>query len=549
MTSILKRNLLVAVSICVSLLSSYAQTITQVAAPQLIDVPITFAKGFNDWTGVPQVSFSLDGQYLMANTEQEAKVWGMPEGELIYRFNIAMMKDDPKRGLMNYRAGTPTITVDGKYLYTDGGNGQDYGLMPMVMETGELLENGPVKDSLRNGSYQFRREIISSHEAKLKMLQQFRSLKIVGAQDFSSDDGLSVQSMVPSSAYPGEVIVAFQRSFKGTNSFIKENMNQSVKEVRADMKSRGQERFVDVHAARYNPKTNTAVYMGNMMKGIINADVFEGEFQLFLSSIDDIAYIQGVKSLKKTAYNGGRVGSPYFTSINSNDGKVLWDPSTTLQDQFIFDGFNDFGFPVFKALNNYFVTSKFVFEPFTGKVFQRYSFSAPLPEKYVHNIQWNVVVAVEQRADKNWTVALYDGKTGKHLLSLSDEQAALNMATATATEAKRHDDYINAYQKAMRESWDRQLEEQAAASQALQQKKAEDDATHAANYKPCPECKGTGVWVNSGVAKAYRKTTYSEGRALDGSRTTIKSTESSTGGYWEQRSPCLKCNGRGEVRR
>jgi len=549
MTINLKRKLLVAVSIGTFLLHGAAQTITQVAAPKLISVPVTFAKGLAGWDPGPKVSFSADGQYLMAYTELEAKVWRMPEGALIYRFNTALMKDDPNRGLLNYMACGIHITSDEKYLYTHGGTGQDYGLMPMDIETGQLLANGRIKDSLRNGSYQYRRELINSNEASVKMREKFKSLKIVGAQDFNMDDNISVYSMIPSADYPGEVIVAFWRSFTGNKNFIKEHMTQSVKQVRAAMKSRGNEKFIDIHAARYNPKTNTAVYLGNMMKGVVNADVFEREFYLFLSPIDDIACIQGVKSLKKTAYDMGIVGSPSFTTVNSYSGNVLWDPATTLRGQFSFDGFNDFGFPVFKVLNEELVASKFVFEPGTGKVLHRYTFSTALPKRYVHNLQWNAVVAVEQLADKSWTLALYDGTTGKHLLSFPDEQASLNVAAAKDAEIKRHNDYVNAAQKAMHDSWDRQMAENAAASLAFQQQKAREAADHAANYKPCPLCKGTGVWVNTGVAKAYRKTSYSEGRALDGSRTTIKHTESSTGGYWEQRGPCLKCSGRGEVRR
>lgn len=549
MTYIVKRNLLVAVSIVASILIGAAQTITEVAAPQLIEVPVTFAKGLGGWDNGPKVSFSADGQYLMAYTELETKVWRMPEGALIYRFSTAMMKDDPKRGVLNYSAGPAIITADGKYLYTHGGSGQDYGMMPMDMKTGELLANGPIKDSLRNGSYQYQRELINSREARNKMLEQFKSLKIVGAQDFKAADELSVHCMIPSAAYPGEIVVAFWRSFTGSNSFIKDNMTKSVKEVRAEMKSRGNNKFLDIHAARYNPTTNTAVYLGNLMKGVVNADVFEAEFYLSLSPLDDIAYIQGVRSLAKTAYTMGRVGSPYFTSVNSFNGTVLWDPATTLRGQFSFDGFNDFGFPVFKVFNEELVASKIVFEPGTGKILHRYTFSTALPNRYVHNLQWNAVVAVEQLSDKSWTVALYDGTTGKHLLSFPDEQASRNIAAATDTENKRFNDYVNANQKAMQESWDRQIAENAAAALAVQQQKAKHAADHAANYKPCPECNGTGVWVNSGIAKAYSKTTYSEGRASDGSAVTIRHTESSNGGYWEQRTACLRCSGRGEVHR
>lgn len=538
---------LVALSWVVAVTPAAAQT-TQIVKPQLINVPVSFGKDLHEFSNGPKVSFSADGQYLMANTDLEAKVWHMPDGELVYRFNTAMMTDDPTRRILNYRAGPPVITSDGKYLFTNS-TGQDFGMMPVALETGELVGNGQVKDSLRNGTYQYRRELLGSRAERDKMLSQFRSLKISGHDDFSDDDKLSIHSMVASATYPGEIIVAFWRSFAGSRGFINDNLKESVKEVRAKQKRSSQNVFRDIHVARYKPATNTSVYLGNVLKGAFNMNLFPEEFFLALSPVDDIVYVQGIKSPEKLAYSRGRVGSPTFASINSYSGAVLWEPSTTIKNQFSFDGYNDFGFPVFKEIDNYEVLSKTVFEPNTGKVVHKYAFSAPLHRSYVHNIQWNAVVATEQLSDKSWSIALYDGSTGKHLLSFPDEQASRNSAAASDAEIKRINDYNTAAQKAMHDHWDRQAAQWAREAVAEQQKKAADAITHAANFKPCPSCKGTGVWVNSGVAKAYRRVSYSEGRSLSGSRTTIESVESSSGGYWEQRSACLQCWGKGEIRK
>lgn len=538
---------LIALSFFVASTPAVAQT-TQVAEPQLINMPVSFGKDLHEYSNGPKISFSADGQYLMAFTDLEAKVWHMPEGTLVYRFNTAMMTDDPKRRILNYRAGPPVITADGKYLFTNS-TGQDYGMMPVELETGELVANGLIKDSLRNGSYQYRRELLGSRPERDKMLLQFRSLKISGLDDFSNDDQLSIHSMVASAGYPGEIIVAYWRAFAGSRGFINDNLKESVKEVRANQKRLSQNVFSDIHVARYNPSTNTAVYLGNALKGAFNMNLFKEEFFLALSPIDDIVYVQGIKSPEKLAYSRGRVGSPTFASVNSYNGTVLWEPSTTIKNQFSFDGYNDFGFPIFKEIKNDEVLSKTVFEPNTGKVILKYAFSAPLHSSYVHNVQWNVVVATQQLADKSWAMALYDGSTGKHLLSFPDEQASRNSAASSDAEIKRINDYNTAAQKAMHDHWDRQTEQWAHEAVAEQKRKAADAVTHAANYKPCPVCKGTGVWVNSGVAKAYRRVSYSEGRSLSGSRTVIKNVESSTGGYWEQRSACLKCYGKGEVRR
>ncbi len=527
-----------------------AQTVTPVAAPQLIPVPTTFGKGLNNSDGGPQVSFSADGQYLMANTQTEAKVWHLPDGEMIYRFNIALMVgEDPKRQLLNYRAGPPVITTDGKYLYTYGGTGQDYGMMPMEMETGTMLRKGLTRDSIRNGSYQYARELINSHEAKIKMLQQFHRLKINGADDFEDEDALNVQSMVASTAYPGQVIVAFWRGFAGSKSFITSNLKESVKQVREVQKRSTANRFYELHAARYNPATNTPVYMGKVLNRIVALDVFNRDFYAALSPVDDIAYLQYTSSPQRKAFSLGPVGSPTVATINDLNGTPLWVPSATGAGALAFKGFDAFGFPFFDEMKDDKVLSRQVFEPLTGKLLYKYLFSAALSPRYRYNLQWNVVVAVEQLEDKNWTVALYDGTTGKHLLSLPDEQEARNASAATDAENKRQNDYVNAYQKAMRESWDRQQAQYAREAREEQEKKRVDAIAHAKIFRPCDLCSGTGVWVQSGYVNASRKTSYSKGRSSDGSRATIVTTVSNPGGRWEQRGPCLRCNGRGEVRR
>jgi len=518
--------------------AAFAQTIN-VVAPKLVAAPVAFADA--TYGTAPSVYFSSDGRYLLAHTGREAKAWRMPEGELVYRFNTSMMKDDKTRGVLNYAVTGIEITADGKFIYTRGGSGQDFIMIPAYLETGELLEDGLVKDSIKNGLYQFRRGLKNIGEASIRVMNEFYGstspLLIKRSKDGNFDEKLGILGLTASADYPGEIIVCYRQTFCGSRSFINEHLTKSVKEVREQQFSSNRCQFYDVHASRFNPATNTAVYLGNLLKGFGGVD-FRETIKVVPSPLGDVIYVTA--DAMKTGVA--------FHSFNSPDGKVLWDPSKKLQGNFSFMSFDDFGNVVFRTFNGRAVTSEVQLDALTGEVLHQYIFSAPLLQN-VYNAQWNLNVAVSKTTSGDYGISMYDAVSGEHRLSVNDAEGAAAITAKTTAEINRFNAYVAANQKAMQDSWDLQIAENARYAQAAREKKIVDDAAHATAYKPCPLCSGTGVWVNSGVAKAYRKTSYSEGRALDGSRTTIKSTESSTGGYWEQRGPCLKCHGRGEVRR
>ncbi|MGF2411720.1 MAG: hypothetical protein ACQUYJ_05295 [Ferruginibacter sp.] len=528
---------------------------TTVVSPKLVAAPVAFAKLGNgiQWDAGPTISFSEDGQYLLGFTQREAKAWLMPEGELVYRFNTSMQKEDKSRGVLNYAVTGIKITPDGKYIYASGGSGQDFMMMPADLATGELLPDGLIKDSLKKGTYQLRRGIRNNADVSMQVMQSFwgqsSPLMIKRDKDGDFNDQLIIYGMVSSVAHPGELIICYTQSFCGSRSFIKNRLTESVKEIRSKQYNSNRCQFFDAHVARYNPATNTSVYLGNALKGAGGVDFMDHQLILSPSPVDDIVYVSGLKSKdNKPAYTTGPVGKPSFASFNTLDGKVLWEPATKLKGNFVFNGFNEFGNAVFKTVTDNTINSEVVFEPLTGNVLSTRTFLSPKPKVY-YNAKWNINVAVTKTASEDWGVSIYNAGNGEYMLAVADQKGATEITAKTQGEMDRYYAFLAANRKALQEAYDRRLAEDARAAVAYQEKLSRDAAYHAAHFKTCPLCNGTGVWVVSGVAKAYRKSTYSEGRALDGSRTTIKSTESSTGGYWEQRSACLKCSGRGVVAR
>lgn len=526
---------------------------TTVVSPKLVAAPVAFAKLGNgtQWDGGPVISFSEDGQYLLGFTTREAKAWLMPEGELVYRFNTSMQKEDKSRGVLNYMVTGIKITPDGKYIYASGGSGQDFMMMPADLATGELLPDGLIKDSLKKGTYQLRRGIRNSTDVSMQVMKALwgrsSALMIKRDKDGDFDDNLTIYGIVSSVAHPGELIICYTQSFCGSRSFIKDRLTESVKQIRSKQNNSNGCQFFDVHVARYNPATNTSVYLGNALKGAGWVDFMDTDLILSPSPIDDIVYVSGLKIKDNMpAYLTGPVGKNSFASFNTVDGKVLWEPATKLKGDFVFSGFNEFGNAVFKTVSSNLINSEVVFEPLTGNMLSTRTFLSPKPKVY-YNAKWNINVAVGKTASGDWGVSIYSADNGEYMLAVADQKGSTEITAKTQAELDRFYAAIAANRKAMQEAYDRRLAEDARAASAYQEKLSRDAAYQAANFRSCPLCKGTGVWVVSGVAKAYRKTSYSEGRALDGSRTTIKSTESSTGGYWEQRGACLKCGGRGVV--
>lgn len=519
-----------------------AQT-TKTVTPKIVPAPAAFASSIGAWNPEPTVLFTKDGQYVLGFTEREAKAWRMPEGKLVYRFNTGMVKDDPKRGVLNYGVSDLLITADRKYIYAKGSQGRDFVMLPMDLETGKLLANGPLKDSLKSGEYQLKQGIRSSNEATFGILERFYSPKtsplIINREKATSfEEGLTILGITSSPRYPGELIICFKQSFCGSRNFINKHLKESVKDVRKEQYRSNGCSFEDVHAARFNPTDKTATYLGNILKGYIGVD-YGYNISALPSPTGDVVLLSGTDLVKHEP----------FQSMNTFDGTVLWKPSDVIKGKNRFKGFNDFGFAVFTVYDGDFTTEELTFDALTGKLISKSIFSPPLPKNYIYNSQWNVNVVINKLEDGSHSLGVYDASSGNPLLSLTDEAGAKQYASTIKSAYNSWEANTAAAQKAMQDSWDRQLAGFARESQELKAKNAKDEATHAANFKPCPQCNGTGVWITSGVAKAYSKTSYSEGRALDGSRTTIKSTESSSGGAWEHRAACLKCFGRGEIHR
>ncbi len=520
-----------------------AQT-TTVVAPIPVPAPVAFAPGVipGRWNPAPTVYFTPDGEYVLGYTELEAKVWHMPEGELVYRFNPSMMHDDKTRGVLNYSVRDVLLTPDGRYVYTKGGRGDEI-LIPVDLQNGEIVENGLVRDSIRNGEYQLKHGIKDIRQAALgiykKLLYPKTSPLLIKRKSATSfGEGLTMLGLTSSHDFPGEIVVCFSQSFCGTDKFIKQYVKENVKDVRKEQNRSNGCHYYDFHAARFNPASNTAVYLGNILKGFAGID-YNSDVTAIPSPVDDIIFISGYDI--KTKQN--------FQTINTYDGTVLWKPSDVIKGTNTFVGFNDFGFAVFKVLNGNATVAELTYNAVTGKLISQNNFSPALPKNHIYNADWNVQVVINELADRSFSLAIYDARTGKHLTSLTDDAGAKQFATAYGNAYRAWETNIAAAQKAMQDSWDRQKAQFALASQQLNAQKAREDATHSAKYKTCPLCKGTGLWITSGVARAYSKTTFSEGRALDGSRTTIRSTESGKGGYWEHRSACLKCFGKGEILR
>ena len=131
--------------------SLQAQRSIQVAPPkESAPLPVAFAgekiSGFG-------MDISEDGQYLLAHSLREAKVWKLPEGELIYRYQAGSSKGD-KNGVYSQRFSYQplVITHDGKYVFVSA-NGGPQALEAAELLTGELVPDGLLLDSLKAGKY------------------------------------------------------------------------------------------------------------------------------------------------------------------------------------------------------------------------------------------------------------------------------------------------------------------------------------------------------------------------------------------------------------
>ncbi|SES72213.1 hypothetical protein [Hymenobacter actinosclerus] len=515
--------ILAAIVIPVCCGSLRAQIITAVAPPnESGPLPVAFA---GEQTSGIRMDISDDGQYLLASTMREAKVWKLPEGTLIYRYQSGSGKED-KNGVFSQRFSAQPlfITDDGKYLFLSK-NGMRQASEAVELASGERVPNGPLLDSLKAGKYRQTTTLLDLSVEKTALPVP---------RDFDNGGRLEPAGLVgvaPDIQHPGEAIVCFRQEYCGSKNWIKEKTKYSVKELRALQKERRHCQFYDYHIARYNLATGKATHLATLPYGVEQIDYYK--MLATPSPFGDVVYVN-VLPFKD------QQGTPQ--AVVTTEGKELWRIGADEQGR-EFQRFDNYGNLVFHQTDTKGIVSVITLRPENGVEVSRYILPAGVA--YLQLIaQWDMYTVARQNVDGNWTIALYSITDGTRMAMLTDEAGALAFAKKYRQQV---DAEATAYQNILRareQAWQNNVR----AAAAYKQEVAANTAAHAKNFMPCPKCDGMGYSAKSGYSPGSSKTTTGV-QVVNGRYTNVATTTTTAGGSYTSYEMCPVCKGRREVPR
>lgn len=538
-----------AIRFIVLLLSVYAsgamaQTIN-IAQPEQVKVPVALA---NTGEGAPTFFTTPDGKYAVAYTRREAKAWRLPDGELVYRYQAGM--DDPRPGKNYYDkfVNRVTITADSKIIYVSGRSWAEEVIVAADLETGELLMDGMLLDSLKSGAYQMKRSVGSFDEIEWNYravltdpwsspLKIKRDYKMI---DKPGREGVTLKSIVPAKQYPGEVIICYKQSYCREGKWLGEAADKTNTTIREIEKLRTKDNtclFMDAHAARVNLTTQTVTYLGAVPKGVQGVD-YGYIHEIHPSPYGDVVGI---------VFNGAYDTIRFY----SMDGVELW--RTPKESAYSFTKYDDEGNVVLREKasdGSQYISSR---KPLTGVLISRYQLPAENSNRYFLE-QWGMLANISQGSDNNYTLTLHDAFNGKMLLALTDDIAAAQFANgykAVVAKAEKERQERIRLQEQQRVYWEEERRRQRDRASAEESKYYVNNKTaatqHTSNYKQCPACGGTG---GEYVQDTYTQSTVTT--LWGGPRVGAAGYQKTTKTYntpYKKFVQCNKCWGKGEVKK
>lgn len=520
-----------------------AQTLT-IVAPQKALVPAALA---NTSEGQTPIFFtSRDGRYAVAYTRQEAKAWKLPEGELVYRYQAGMDDPRPGKGYYDKFVNRVTITADNKYIYVSGKAWVDEVLDAADLETGELVPNGLIMDSLKSGAYQMQRTVSSFDELEWNFRLSLSSAQyspLLVRRDYTLasglyDEGIALLAIAPAKAHPGEVIVCFKQEYCRSGKWLKEvaeKTNTTARDIEKIRVKNNHCQFTDIHAVRLNLATRKATYLGPVVRGVNKVDHPTVE-EMYPSPYEDVVGI-------------GFAGALDSIRFFNYEGQELWRAPKEAKCRFL--KFDEEGNVVLHERMTNGITYLATRKPLTGVLVNRYQ----LPDNKPFFLEaWGMTANIMKAADGNFSLTLNDAFTGRMMLALTDQEAAARFANLYKAEVARAEkekqqrikENLESYARWEERSRNARLQASAKETEHYQRNQAAAEQ-HSKQYKPCPACGGSGgQYVQETYTESTTTTLWGGPRVgAAGYQTTTKTYNTP----YKKFVQCHKCWGKGEVRR
>lgn len=538
------------ISILLCLLCCFAQAQNNTPPiPEQTPLPIAMA-AHPTWV---TLLLSPNEEYLTAYSENEVRVWHMPDGELRYRYQSGMSW---KNG--NYETdamvackpvGKVQYTPDSKYLTISGVMCGTGFFEAVDLSTGEPLKASPKYDFLK---FADKRTYLPEIFPALRYDVLKSSYELFVARDYNRSYFEDIEQLYiiadPNNA--DRVLVFFRQYYYGSKAWRKKvaapALDMKPERLNSDLDKGYHLDLHDYHIASVGKTTRDVKFIGTFREGIGGVD-FPDEFDLNISA--DGTYIAYTIDEKKTRWE-----------VALTRSATKWRTPEDKKVSFL--SFGDNGTAWFSEFKDN-VRSNVRRDLATGTVLDEIKLPVLQTstngneysqlEKYLWVPKWGMLAVLRPTGTgmlntDHSTLALHNINTGKVMLPLIDADAAEAFSKSSGEAAARFkaekEERIKAYYASL-EEWRKREEginEQSAKAQKAQYARdAAAAANHSMNWQTCPKCNGEkGEWYYTPTST--RKKTYS-GTLYDEYTVT---TSSSKYGKWIN---CTKCWGKGEIRK
>ncbi|MEJ7625605.1 MAG: hypothetical protein WKF35_01990 [Ferruginibacter sp.] len=511
-----------------------AQRIINVAAPVVGNVPVAIMA--HDKYMSAGLQIRRNGTLAIATTHSELKVWTLPEGVLIYRFQ-SPAEADPSRRVMMEGETKLYFTGDEKYMYP-------YTKTEVVeSQSGELLQAGALRDSILNGSYNVRRGYIESIfklSAELhNKLSNVGTSPLALKRDYSgaaSDERIELIAVQKDPFDKNVMHIIYNQTHCGTKDWIKNTLKKDVNHVREWQKKRGYCGYYDNCWATYNLVTGQAVVLGRFTDDALTGEQAYGRVEsATISPFGDVALV-------KFAGRSAAIFAP--------GGRLLWNAPEKVS--VIFDHFDGVGNMVIKQdpLTSTEKSSISVHSAATGEVVTRYQIPGTHSNTKMGLVeQMELVSHISATPDGNFAITLHQPETGKLMLSLTDDEATKAFAKQYKADAEffaiQNAERKAAAQRSQQEAYNQSVADHNRAYN--RDVAARSGGQNAADPNACKPCGGSGWVMTKGFM--YNKTTREYSSGAGSSSTNYRVTSTPVYSNYESRAICSACGGKGKSRR
>lgn len=523
-----KKFISVAILLAGAFETSSAQKIINIPMPVVGNVPSAIAATGDG--SVADISIHRNGTLAVATGDNELKVWTLPEGTLIYRFQRPL-SGDPSNQRRDYGELRLVFTGDEKYMFAY--------LSKEVAETesGELLPEGALLDSVLNYTYDARRGYYANVQkipnGLEKKLRDMKASPLAVKRDYSnwaSDESIELIA-VQRNPFDNNVLnLIYTQSHCGDNEWIRKTLKKEVKYVREQQKKDGKCEYYDTYWATYNLITGKAQILGRFSDSTVTDESnYYQPFSAKISPFGDVAVI--------------RFAGP--EALYSPNGRLLWKGA--LNEDVNFKYFDGVGNVVLmrEATRGGKVTIS-VHDAVSGNSIVEYRLPGNLRKMKMRFVeQMGLFSYISKVADGNFTVTFHEPETGKMLFSLTDDEAteafALKYATDAVMFAAQNEARQQAQQRSQQEAY---LQSVADHNRAYNRDVAERNGSRTTtNTNACATCNGSGWEMTKGYL--YNKTTREYSSGAGSGTVNYRVTSTPVYSNYESRQICSVCGGRG----